>query len=84
MKSNIGHALTAAGAAGLLKVLLALKNRILPPTANFDRASPKLGLDESPFRVLSRERALAGSEGPASPAARPSADSASAVSMRTF
>ena len=54
VKSNIGHALTAAGAAGLLKVLLALKNRVLPPTANFERASPKLGLDESPFRVLTR------------------------------
>jgi acyl transferase domain-containing protein/3-hydroxymyristoyl/3-hydroxydecanoyl-(acyl carrier protein) dehydratase len=52
VKSNIGHALTAAGAAGLLKVLLALKNRTLPPTANFKCASPKLGLDRSPFRVL--------------------------------
>jgi acyl transferase domain-containing protein/3-hydroxymyristoyl/3-hydroxydecanoyl-(acyl carrier protein) dehydratase len=54
VKSNIGHALTAAGAAGLLKVLLALKHRILPPTANFEIAAPKLGLEESPFRVLSR------------------------------
>ncbi len=54
VKSNIGHALTAAGAAGLLKVLLALKNRVLPPTANFSQASPKLGLRASPFRVLTR------------------------------
>ena len=54
VKSNIGHALTAAGAAGLLKVLLALEQKILPPTANFESAAPKLGLDESPFRVLSR------------------------------
>ena len=52
MKSNIGHALTAAGAAGLLKVLLALEHRILPPTANFNQASPRLGLDASPFRIL--------------------------------
>ena len=54
VKSNIGHALTAAGAAGLLKVLLALKNETLPPTANFERSAPNLGLDESPFRVLTR------------------------------
>ena len=54
VKSNIGHALTAAGAAGLLKVLLALKNRRLPPTANFERPSPSLGLDDSPFRVSTR------------------------------
>ncbi len=45
---------TAAGAAGLLKVLLALEHRVLPPTANFESPAPKLGLEESPFRVLSR------------------------------
>ena len=54
VKSNIGHALTAAGAAGLLKVLLALKHRTLPPTANFERPAPELGLEHSPFRVLTR------------------------------
>ena len=54
VKANIGHALTAAGAAGLLKVLLAMKHRTLPPTANFERPSPQLGLDASPFRVLTR------------------------------
>ena len=83
VKSNIGHALTAAGAAGLLKVLLALKNRILPPTANFERLQPKLGLDESPFRVLDPCRAVAGA-GRGDPAARPSAASALAESMPTF
>ena len=54
VKSNVGHALTAAGAAGLLKVLLSLKNETLPPTANFEQSPPNLGLDDSPFRVLSR------------------------------
>ncbi len=53
-KSNIGHTLTAAGAAGLLKVLLAFQHQTLPPTANFERPAAKLGLAESPFRVLSR------------------------------
>ncbi len=52
VKSNLGHALTAAGAAGLLKVLLALKNRALPPTAGFERPAPGLDLAESPFRIL--------------------------------
>ena len=54
VKSNVGHALTAAGAAGLLKVLLALKEGVLPPTAGFDRPAPGLDLDSSPFRVLAR------------------------------
>ena len=54
LKANIGHALTAAGAAGLLKLLLALKHRTFPPTANFERPNPRLGLEDSPFRVVTR------------------------------
>jgi acyl transferase domain-containing protein/3-hydroxymyristoyl/3-hydroxydecanoyl-(acyl carrier protein) dehydratase len=57
VKSNIGHALTAAGAAGLLKVLLAFKNQTLPPSANFEQPAPKASFDESPFRVLTRAEA---------------------------
>ena len=52
VKSNVGHALTAAGAAGLLKVLLALREQTLPPTANFARPAAGLPAD-GPFRVLS-------------------------------
>jgi len=36
VKSNIGHCLAAAGVAGAIKVLLALKHRQLPPTINFE------------------------------------------------
>ncbi len=52
VKSNVGHMLTAAGAAGLVKVLLALKHETLPPTANQTEPSPRLQLEGSPFRVL--------------------------------
>ncbi|MTI85599.1 MAG: type I polyketide synthase [Firmicutes bacterium] len=52
VKSNIGHLLTGAGAAGLIKVLLALKHKTLPPTANFATPAPKINIDNSPFRVL--------------------------------
>ncbi|MEW5906385.1 MAG: beta-ketoacyl synthase N-terminal-like domain-containing protein [Elusimicrobiota bacterium] len=51
VKSNIGHLLTAAGSAGLMKTILALQNRTLPPTANFARPGAKVRLDGSPFRV---------------------------------
>ena len=54
VKSNVGHALTAAGAAGLLKVLLALRHEVLPPTAGFDRAASGIDLEASPFRILAR------------------------------
>ncbi len=54
IKSNVGHLLTAAGAAGLVKVLHALTDGVLPPTANLERIAPGLELEGSPFRVLTR------------------------------
>ena len=57
VKSNVGHLLTGAGAAGLMKVLLALKHQTLPPTANFTRPAEKLADVDSPFRVLRQAEA---------------------------
>jgi len=54
VKSNVGHLLTAAGAAALLKVLLAMKARELPPTANFSRPIDAIDWESSPFQVLSK------------------------------
>jgi acyl transferase domain-containing protein/3-hydroxymyristoyl/3-hydroxydecanoyl-(acyl carrier protein) dehydratase len=51
VKSNVGHLLTAAGSAGLMKVLLAFEHETLPPNANFATPNPAAGLDGSPFRV---------------------------------
>jgi len=51
IKSMIGHLLTGAGAAGMIKTLLALKHKTLPPSLNFNRASAKSPLHNSPFRV---------------------------------
>lgn len=52
VKSNVGHLLTAAGAAALMKTLLAMKHGVLPPTANYETPSNKIDLANSPFRVL--------------------------------
>jgi len=57
VKSNIGHLLTAAGSAGLIKLLLAMKHQQLPPTANFESASEKIDLTNSSFTVLSQAEA---------------------------
>jgi acyl transferase domain-containing protein/3-hydroxymyristoyl/3-hydroxydecanoyl-(acyl carrier protein) dehydratase len=54
VKSNVGHTLTAAGSAGLLKVLFALRDNILPPTANFQAPAPRLEYRQGPFRVLAQ------------------------------
>jgi PfaB family protein len=51
IKSMIGHLLTAAGAAGLIKMLLALEHQILPPSLNFKQAPAHSPLTVGPFRV---------------------------------
>ena len=53
VKSMIGHLLTAAGAAGMIKILLALQNKILPPSLNFKKPPPNSPLNAGPFRVQS-------------------------------
>jgi len=54
IKSNIGHLLTGAGAAGLIKTLLAIKHKTLPPSANYNKPPPNSPLIDSPFRVQSQ------------------------------
>jgi acyl transferase domain-containing protein/NADP-dependent 3-hydroxy acid dehydrogenase YdfG len=49
VKSQIGHTKAAAGAAGLVKAVLALYHGVLPPTIKVSRPSSRLGLDGSPF-----------------------------------
>ena len=57
VKANIGHLLTAAGAAGLIKVLLALRHESLPPATHFERAAPGIELRSSPFDLLQAPQA---------------------------
>ncbi|MFI5813785.1 SDR family NAD(P)-dependent oxidoreductase [Streptomyces sp. NPDC051643] len=49
VKTNLGHAQFAAGIAGVLKVLLALKHRQIPASLHFQRANQAIDLDTSPF-----------------------------------
>src|SRR5262249_40160596 len=52
VKSNLGHAMTAAGMAGLLKLLGALNARIRPATLHADKHNQIAMLDSSPFRLV--------------------------------
>ncbi len=54
VKSTVGHLLTAAGAAGVVKVLSAMSTGKLPPTANFSVPPANVDLEHSPFRVLTQ------------------------------
>ena len=56
VKSQIGHAKAAAGAASLCKAALALHHKVLPPTLKVRRPHPKLGIDQSPFYLNTETR----------------------------
>jgi len=51
LKTNVGHLDAAAGIGGLIKVVLALENRMLPPSLNFSRPNPAIDFANSPFFV---------------------------------
>ncbi|MFE3599647.1 beta-ketoacyl synthase N-terminal-like domain-containing protein, partial [Streptomyces sp. NPDC059142] len=51
VKTNIGHLAGAAGIAGLIKVVLALKHRQLPASLNFENPNPRIPLGELNLRV---------------------------------
>ncbi|NIM10484.1 MAG: amino acid adenylation domain-containing protein [Candidatus Aminicenantes bacterium] len=51
VKTNIGHTDAAAGAAGLIKAVLALKYNVIPPTLHFETPNPEIDFENSPFYV---------------------------------
>ncbi|WP_458462472.1 amino acid adenylation domain-containing protein [Paenibacillus sp.] len=56
VKSNIGHLDCAAGVAGLIKAVLALKHRTLPPTLHVTMPNSQFDWNSSPFYVNAQER----------------------------
>ena len=51
VKTNIGHTNAAAGVAGLLKAVLAVKHGEVPPSLWFETPNPRIDFAASPFRV---------------------------------
>ncbi|MFP7654374.1 SDR family NAD(P)-dependent oxidoreductase [Chryseobacterium proteolyticum] len=51
VKTNIGHLEAAAGIAGVMKVILAMKHKTLPGNPHLIQTNPYLNLDGSPFRL---------------------------------
>jgi acyl transferase domain-containing protein/acyl carrier protein len=51
VKANFGHLDRAAGIAALVKAVLMMKHRQIPPLVHFERPNPKIDFANSPFRV---------------------------------
>lgn len=56
VKTNIGHLDPAAGIAGLIKTVLALEHKVLPPSLHFEQPNPEIDFENSPFYVNSARK----------------------------
>jgi amino acid adenylation domain-containing protein len=56
IKSNIGHAVIAAGVAGVIKTALALRRETIPASLHYQAPNPKIDFANSPFFVNSALR----------------------------
>jgi acyl transferase domain-containing protein len=54
VKTNVGHLDEAAGVAGLIKTVLALKHHQIPPSLHFDQPNPEIDFAKSPFYINNR------------------------------
>ena len=65
VKANIGHLEAAAGVAGLIKTVLALKHRQIPPHLHFHHPNPNIPFDELQLRIPTTLEAWPATDGPA-------------------
>ncbi len=56
VKSQIGHTKAAAGAAGMVKAVLALHHKVLPPTINVEHPNIKFNIEDSPLYINTESR----------------------------
>lgn len=54
VKTNLGHLEVASGAAGLIKTVLCLKNRALPPSLHFHTPNPHIDFAGSNLKVVEK------------------------------
>ncbi|PCJ49786.1 MAG: polyketide synthase [Gammaproteobacteria bacterium] len=64
VKTNIGHLDTAAGVAGLIKAALALENKKIPASLNYEAPNPTIDFARSPFYVNDKLKEWKASDNP--------------------
>ncbi len=64
VKSNLGHLDTAAGVVGLIKSVLAMQHREIPPSLHYESPNPKIDFANSPFFVNNQLTAWSADGGP--------------------
>src|SRR5262249_10970930 len=57
VKSNIGHTTSAAGVAGVQKVLLSMRHRTLVPSLNVTKETSRFDFRNSPFYIVQEKQA---------------------------
>ncbi|MDI5968592.1 type I polyketide synthase [Streptomyces sp. SL13] len=60
VKSNLGHTQAASGVAGVIKAVMALRHRILPPTLHADEATPEVDWSAGTVEPVTRARPWTG------------------------
>ena len=56
VKTAIGHLESAAGIAGLIKMLLAMKYKTMPGIVHFNELNPQIRLDNTPFYIADKTK----------------------------
>ncbi len=55
IKPNIGHIDNASGVTSLIKAVLALMNKVIPPTINFEKPNRAIAFEKSPVYIADRK-----------------------------
>jgi polyketide synthase PksN len=63
IKTNLGHTAMAAGVAGVLKILLSLQHKQIPPSLHYEKTNAHIDFENSPFYVNTQLREWSVEEG---------------------